>query len=223
MKILTSQEINDHSAYTLKGGLLGCTAGLATSALLFRFMPRRFPSFKPSQMTWSVKTAIFITPPTLLAAICAEEASNKFDANKYSGTWQDEEAQEKIAAWNKLSTTEKTVETLSNNKYKIITGIWATTLYAAWEIVNRDKIMNATQKAVQARMYAQFITVVLLLASVGLSTYEKKLNPNKDKKIESQRWENALKIAAEQEKVEKAQQTVFSNEERRDAKIFKYK
>ncbi|SMN21576.1 similar to Saccharomyces cerevisiae YNR018W AIM38 Putative protein of unknown function [Maudiozyma saulgeensis] len=222
MKILTSEEINAHSAYTLKGGALGAVVGLAGSAALFRFLPKRFPSFKPSQMTWSVKTALFITPPTLFTAICAEEASNRFDALKYSGNYQSEEAAEKQAAWDKLTRTEKTIESLNNNKYKIITGIWAASLYTAWEIINRDKIMNATQKAVQARMYAQFITVILLLGSVALSSYEKKLNPDKEKQIEKQRWANALRAAAEQEKLAAAQ-TTFSNEERRDAKIFKYK
>ncbi|CAB4255405.1 similar to Saccharomyces cerevisiae YNR018W AIM38 Putative protein of unknown function [Maudiozyma barnettii] len=222
MKILTSKEINEHSAYTLKGGALGALVGLAGSAVLFRLAPRRFPSFKPSQMTWSVKTALFITPPTLFTAICAEEASNRFDAIKYSGAYQSEEAAEKQAAWDKLSSTEKAVESLNNNKYKIITGIWAASLYSAWNIINRDKVMNTSQKAVQARMYAQFITVILLLGSVALSSYEKKLNPNKEKQIEKQRWANALKAATEQEKMSSSQ-TTFSNEERRDAKIFKYK
>ncbi|KAG0671752.1 Replication factor C, subunit RFC4 [Maudiozyma exigua] len=221
MKILTSEEINAHSAYTLKGGALGAVIGLAGSAALFKLLPRRFPGFKPSQMTWSVKTALFITPPTLFTAICAEEASNRFDALKYSGSYMSDEALERQAAWEKLSKKEQMVETLNNNKYKIITGLWAASLYASWEIINRDKIMNATQKAVQARMYAQFITVILLLCSVGLSTYEKKLNPDKAKHLESQRWANALKAAAEQEKMADAQ-TTFSNEERRDAKIFKY-
>ena len=59
--------------------------------------------------------------------------------------------------------------------------------------------MTGAQKAVQARMYAQFITVVLLLASLGLTAYEKKLEPNKAKKLEDQRWEKALQIAAEEE------------------------
>lgn len=221
MKILTSKEINEHSAYTLKGGAMGAVIGLTGSALLFRYLPRRFPAFKPSQMTWSVKTAIFITPPTLFTAICAEEASNRFDALKYSGSYQTEEAAERQAAWDKLSTKEKTVESLSTHKYKIITGIWAASLYTAWEIINRDKVMNTTQKAVQARMYAQFITVILLLGSVALSSYEKKLNPDKDKKLEAKRWEQALKAAEEHEKMDKAA-TTFSNRERKDAKIFKY-
>lgn len=84
MKLLTKEEIEAHRSHTLSGGIQGCVAGLAVSALMFKFLPRRYPSFNPARMTWSIKTALFITPPTLLTAICAEEASNNFDATMYS-------------------------------------------------------------------------------------------------------------------------------------------
>ena len=83
--------------------------------------------------------------------------------------------------------------------------------------------MTKAQKIVQARMYAQFITVGLLLASVGLSMYENKLHPNKQKVNEMRRWENALKVAEEEERREKeGRRTGYvSNEERISSKIFK--
>ena len=199
MKLLTTEEIREHQAYTLKAGAIGTALGLGVSALMFRYLPRRYASFNPKKMTWSVKTTLFITPPTLLAAIFAEEGSNRFDALRYSGDYHSGQSEQKRKEWESLTTTAKVVTTLSEHKYKIITSIWAASLYASWVIINRDKIMTGAQKAVQARMYAQFITVVLLLASLGLTAYEKKLEPNKAKKLEDQRWEKALQIAAEEE------------------------
>ncbi|CCF58678.1 hypothetical protein KAFR_0F00810 [Kazachstania africana CBS 2517] len=225
MKILTSDEIELQKYHTIKGGIVGAVGGLAVSGLMFRFLPRRYPKFNLKTMPWSVKTALFIMPPTVLTVICAEESSNKFDAMMYSSDYRSDRLLEEHKEWAQKSIKEKIISSLSNNKYKIITGIWAASLYASWEIINRDKIMTTTQKAVQARMYAQFITVVLLLASVALSQYESKLQPNKFKLLEQNRWENALKAAAEEEEEMQRQKTrsaLNSNEERKKAKIFKY-
>ena len=81
--------------------------------------------------------------------------------------------------------------------------------------------MTKTQKIVQARMYAQTLTVLLLLGSIGLSVYEDKLHPDAQKLERARRWERVLEQAEEEEA--KAKQAGFrSNEDRVKAKIFKY-
>lgn len=224
MKILTSEEIEAHRYHTLAGGLKGAIAGLVISGAIFKLGPMRYPKFNPKAMTWSIKTALFITPPTLLTAICAENASTNFDELMYGSGSESSQALEEHKRWKNLSLKHKIVESLSDNKYKIITGLWAASLYGSWVFVNRDKIMTKTQKAVQARMYAQFITVALLLGSMGLSMYEQNMNPGKQKQTEQRRWDRLLEEA---EKAEKAEQeraiTGFkSNQERVNAKIYKY-
>lgn len=225
MKILTAEEIDAHRSHTLAGGIKGALAGLLISGAIFKFAPMRYPKFNPKAMTYSVKTALFITPPTLLTAICAEEASNKFDELMYSSGPESTQAIEEYQRWKNLPLKQKFVEGLSDHKYKIITGLWAASLYGSWVMVNRDKIMTTTQKAVQARMYAQFITVALLLASMGLSMYEQSLNPNKQKNNEQRRWDRLLEEAEKEEKAEAARKTATgfsSNQERVNAKIYKY-
>lgn len=86
MKILTEEEIEAHHYHTLSGGVKGTVAGLVISGLLFRYAPVKFPKFQPKRMPWSLKTAMFITPPTLLASIGAEEASTSFDNMMYGST-----------------------------------------------------------------------------------------------------------------------------------------
>ena len=81
--------------------------------------------------------------------------------------------------FNSLSTSEKIYTTLGNHKYQIIIAAWAASLYGSWTLINRDKVMTTAQKAVQARVYAQAITVVLLLGTILLSLKEAEINKNK--------------------------------------------
>lgn len=123
---------------------------------------------------------MFIIPPTVLASICAEESSTRFEKKMYGG----EETKDILAEhqrWKQLPFSQKMVESLSNNKYKIIVASWAASMYGSWKLVDRDPYMTKAQKAVQARMYAQTLTVVLLLASIGLSMYEEKLASSRPK------------------------------------------
>ncbi|SCU87873.1 LAMI_0D07822g1_1 [Lachancea mirantina] len=221
MKILTEEEIETHYHHTLTGGIKGAAAGIIISGLLFKFAPMRFPKFNPAKMPWSMKTAIFITPPTLLMSICAEEASTNFDNMMYGAGSSSVDAIEEHKRWKNLSLQQKVVEGLSNNKYKVIVAAWAASMWGSWKFVDRDPIMTKTQKAVQARMYAQSITVLLLLGSIGLSMYEEKLHPDARKLERAHRWEKILK-QAEEEEARIEQSGSRSNEDRVKSKIFKY-
>lgn len=223
MKILSQEEIEAHKYHTISGGIKGAVAGFLVAGALWRFAPMRYPKFQPKSWPWSMKTAFWITPPTLLTAICAEEASNKFDNMMYGSGSESTDALEDHKKWKEMSTQQKAVEGLSNNKYKIIVGAWAASMYGSWVYVNRDKIMTKAQKAVQARMYAQFITVGLLLASMGLSMYERDLNPNKDQIREKQRWDRLLaSVEAEDRESREGAVGFRDNTDRVNAKIFKY-
>lgn len=223
MKILSQEEIEAHRYHTISGGVKGAIAGFIISGALWKFAPMRFPKFQPQRWTWSIKTAFWITPPTMLTAICAEEASNSFDAMMYSNESESQYALEQHKKWKEMSLQQKLVEGLSNNKYKIIVGAWAASMYGSWVMVDKDPIMTKAQKAVQARMYAQFITVGLLLASMGLSMYEKKLHPNKEQQREKQRWDRLLAdVEAEEHAAIEGKTGFTDNKERVNAKIFKY-
>ncbi|SCV03971.1 LAME_0H14708g1_1 [Lachancea meyersii CBS 8951] len=220
MKILTEEEIEAHHYHTLSGGLKGAAAGVLISGLIFKLVPVRFPKFQPSRMPWSLKTALFITPPTLLTSICAEEASSGFERMMYGSNATTNAAVEEHRRWKQLPWSEKLIESVSSNKYKIIVAAWAASMYGSWKFVDRDPIMTKTQKAVQARMYAQTVTVALLLGSIGLSMYEEKQHPDARKLEASRRWEKALERAEEEEALSH-QAGHRSNEDRVKAKIFR--
>lgn len=223
MKILSKEEIEAHSYHTISGGIKGAIAGFALAGAIWKLGPMRFPKFQPQRWTYSIKTAFWISPPTVLTAICAEEASNRFDEMMYSSGNESADALEQHKKWKGMSLQQKMVEGLSNNKYKIIVGAWAASLYGSWVFVNKDKVMTTTQKAVQARMYAQFITVGLLLASMGLNMYERRLYPNKEQQREKQRWDRLLaNVEAEENNRNEGVAGFRDNSDRVNAKIFKY-
>ncbi|CCE63010.1 hypothetical protein TPHA_0D03770 [Tetrapisispora phaffii CBS 4417] len=226
MKILTAEEIEGQRYYTLMGGLKGFLMGGAISFAGYKLLPRKFPHLNLKALPWSIKTGFSIVPPVALTAIMAEEGSNKFDQLTYGSGTASEDAIEDAKRWSNLSFKDRCLESFMNNRYKIVVGVWAASLWGSWELINRDKIMTVSQKAVQARMYAQFISVILLLGTMMISMYDNKLRPNQHELNEKKRWERVLKVAEESEK----EQREFlnwchgfaSNAERKEAKIFKY-
>ncbi|KAH3687995.1 hypothetical protein WICPIJ_001027 [Wickerhamomyces pijperi] len=191
MKLLTDDEIEAHWWATASGACKGLASGLLVSGAIFKLGPRKWPNF-PKNLPWSIRTAIFISPPTVATTIWAEEASNSFDRAMYSSDHDSKRLLEEHARWSKLSLGGKITNTLVEHKYKFIVGAWAASMYGSWVYVDKDPIMTKTQKIVQARMYAQFLTVLLLLGSIGLSIYDEKAHPENYNVEEKDDWKRIL-------------------------------
>lgn len=59
------------------------------------------------------------------------------------------------------------------NRYSIVFGSWVASMGIALGIVQRNPYLSGQQKLVQARVYAQGLTVAVLLASFMLETNDK--------------------------------------------------
>ncbi|KNZ51435.1 hypothetical protein VP01_3956g1 [Puccinia sorghi] len=68
-----------------------------------------------------------------------------------------------------LSSRDKLVKLLKDKKYEIVLGSWAASMIGSFGLVAAQP-MPFTQKLVQARMYAQSLTVAMILASAGLTS-----------------------------------------------------
>lgn len=179
MKLITEEEKSAHWDAVSVGGLKGAILGTAVSLGIFALAPSKYPGL--FKLPWSIRTAVFIIPPAFTTSVNAELCSSEFDYKMYSSESSQKRLLEEHRRWASLSTTDKVVETLNNNKYPIITGLWALSMWGSWVVVDRDPLLTKTQKFVQARMYAQFITVGLLLGSMALSMYEENLERTKGK------------------------------------------
>jgi hypothetical protein len=59
------------------------------------------------------------------------------------------------------------------NRYSIVFGSWVASMGIAFGMVQRNKYLTGAQKLVQARVYAQGLTVLVLLASFAFETNDK--------------------------------------------------
>ncbi|RMJ20582.1 hypothetical protein PHISP_08548, partial [Aspergillus sp. HF37] len=63
--------------------------------------------------------------------------------------------------------TERAMDFGRKERYKIVFGSWVGSMVAAFALVNRNKYLTGQQKIVQARVYAQFLTVGVLIATAA--------------------------------------------------------
>ncbi|GEQ66430.1 hypothetical protein JCM33374_g93 [Metschnikowia sp. JCM 33374] len=174
MKILDDEEKQSHWETVLVEGAKGTIIGAGLAALLVGGIKRRYP-LPYRNFSTSIKAAMWAMPTVSMAAFFADEGSVKFDEQIYRSEYLNKLEKERLDRWNSLSLGDKIFTKVNDNKYKIVVGAWAASLWGSWEIVNKDKYMTTAQKAVQARVYAQAITVLLLLGTLLLSMHERKL------------------------------------------------
>lgn len=197
MKIIDDEEKNAHFKHVLVEGLKGCVVGAGLAGLLVTTVKRRYPQ-QYMRYNASVKAAMWCMPTISVGAFFADEGSVKFDENMYRGDFLAKAKKEKEEQWAKLSTSDKIFTVANDNKYKIILSAWAASLWGSWTIVNKDKYMTTSQKAVQARVYAQAITVVLLLGTILLSMHERKLEAARPPPVPE--WKRFLEEQQEKKK-----------------------
>lgn len=59
-------------------------------------------------------------------------------------------------------------------RYKIVGASWVASMGIAFALVNRNKYLSGPQKLVQARVYAQFLTLGVLVASAAFEISDSK-------------------------------------------------
>ncbi|KAK6202441.1 uncharacterized protein RJT21DRAFT_112397 [Scheffersomyces amazonensis] len=216
MKIISDEEKQAHIAHITSEGIKGLVVGSLVSAGLFTYLKKRQP-VRFNSFNTSIKTAIFIMPTVSIGAFFADQGSWEFDKQMHQSEYSDKLILEEYRQWNNLSWSDKAFTSLDKNKYPIIVATWAASLYGSWVVVNRDKIMTGAQKAVQARMYAQGITIILLLGTVLLSMKEKEIEKKRPapipewKRIIMEREAEDSRVLAELKKQKEAKAALEQN------------
>ncbi|KAG8804531.1 hypothetical protein FRC17_005948 [Serendipita sp. 399] len=111
--------------------------------------------------------------------IWAERAGMAYDRRRYSLQHEEEAKQKQVVVREKQeaemkSSFETFKQVVNEHKYSVILGSWATTMGIAWTIINRDKYMTFSQKIVQVRMWAQGVTIAMILATAVASQAERR-------------------------------------------------
>lgn len=198
MKIIEDEEKQAHRTHIINEGAKGFVIGSFISAGAFLYLRSRHASAFARYNT-SIKTCIFTMPSVTMCAFYADQGSWEFDRKVHASSYSEQKVLAEYREWNRMTLGQKALLAVSNNKYPIILGAWAASMYGSWVYVNRDKIMTTSQKAVQARMYAQAITILLLLSTIILASKEQEINKDKPKPIPE--WKAILMQKEENERL----------------------
>ncbi|CAG8651796.1 hypothetical protein C2G38_1984497 [Gigaspora rosea] len=192
MKILTKEEEEEHYRATVKGGIKGAVIGLGAS-LGASLVAQRYSRFY-QHLTLPLKAFLVSSGTTAACIISAERAGLNYDRRRY-GLYQPVKVPHQ-----QLPTTRVVKDFISENRYSIVCGSWALCMAGSLAYTYRNKYLTFAQKVVQARMYAQALTIVMVLATAGLS-----MSSNQPKiTVGSDQWKEI--VAAEERKLNKIQE-----------------
>ncbi|KIX09732.1 uncharacterized protein Z518_00813 [Rhinocladiella mackenziei CBS 650.93] len=186
MKVLTKEQEREHYNATLKGGVIGTIGGLAVGTLGVVAAHRRYQFFR--NLTLPLKAFLVTSSGTFFGIVNADHYSRKYEAesNPLEMQYRQREAEKLEAEKAGKTWTERAMDFGRKERYKIVAGSWVASMAAAFAMVNRNKYLTGPQKIVQARVYAQFLTVGVLVATAAFEIA--------DSRNQTGRWEKVRYI-----------------------------
>lgn len=184
MKILTKEEEEAHYAAVVKGGLIGGTIGIGVGVGGVLFASRRYAAFRG--LTIPFRTFLITSAGTFGAIINADRWSMAFQKEQNPMNFYQDETQrvQQITRENQ-SAYERFMEYGKENRYSIVFISWLASMGLAFALVSRSP-MNTANKVVQARVYAQGLTLAVLIISAVFEM--------NDAKSGSGRWQTVMVI-----------------------------
>lgn len=167
MKILTKEEEREHYNATLRGGTLGTVVGLGLGYAGVSLASRRYRFMH--DLTLPLKAFLVTSSATFVGIVSADHFSRAYEAqrNPKQRAYEERREREREAELAGKTFTQRAMEFGKRERYKIVVGSWVASMFAAFAIVNRNKYLTGQQKLVQARVYAQFLTLGVLVASAA--------------------------------------------------------
>jgi hypothetical protein len=153
-----------------RGALEGAVASAAVAIPGFYYLHRKSAWYRSLPLPLRVAGVVMVVAP--LTSIQAERRSLEFERRQWSDSGKlelDRVAAEEEARFNALSTSDKAFDWAFRHQYSIILGSWALSMATAGAIVAKDKYLTLPQKAVQARMWAQGLTIGVLIVAGALT------------------------------------------------------
>jgi len=174
MKILTKEEEDAHYRYTVKHGIVGGLLGLGTGLASAFLLKRRYPFFRTLTVPFQ---AFYVTSVgTFFSIIEADRASRSFEAQRHAevNEYRDETARLIALARENRTEKEKIFDWFREHRYPIVTASWLASMGVSLGIVSRNKYLTKAQKLVQARVYAQGLTLLVLVLTAAFEVSDAK-------------------------------------------------
>ncbi|KAH8905923.1 mitochondrial hypoxia responsive domain-containing protein [Coniochaeta sp. PMI_546] len=185
MKVISKEEEKAHFNQVIKGGLIGGSISMALGLTGVVLASRRWTAFR--SLTLPFRTFLVTSSATAGAVITAERYSINFQRAKdpmsfYKDASQraDELARQQESSWKRF------VDYCRENRYTIVGLGWVASMAVAFTLVSRNRYLTTSQKLVQARVYAQGLTLALILAAGAFETADAKSGKG--------RWESVMVV-----------------------------
>ncbi|KAL1841967.1 hypothetical protein VTJ49DRAFT_6290 [Mycothermus thermophilus] len=189
MKVISKEEEQEHYSHVIRGGLKGGTIGLAIGLAGVWGASRRYPAFR--QLTLPFRSFLVSSAGTFGAIVIAERDGIRYQRSRDAMNNYLEEAHRQIedARLKQRTEMQRFLEWGRENRYTIVFVSWLAAMGAAMAIVGRSKYMSTSQKLVQARVYAQGLTLAVLIATAAFETADAKAGKG--------RWETVMVVDPE--------------------------
>ncbi|KAL7791324.1 hypothetical protein V8C37DRAFT_159581 [Trichoderma ceciliae] len=182
MKVLTKEEEAAHYGAVVKGGLIGGSLGLAIGVTGVIYCSRRYPTFRG--LTLPFRTFLVTSTGTFGAIVQADRSGVAFQKSKDPmNKYRDNSQRAHEIIRENESTYERFMSYGREHRYSIVCASWLASMAVAFAMVSRAP-MSTSQKIVQARVYAQGLTLVVLIVSAVFEM--------NDAKNSKGRWETVM-------------------------------
>ncbi|KAH9060877.1 hypothetical protein EDB87DRAFT_1612626 [Lactarius vividus] len=197
MKVnVTQEELEAFDRATIRGSIEGIAGGLAISLPASFAAQRYWPAYRALPLPLKALGVILIVGPTW--AIQTERRGVEFDEeHNWKGVGRqllDSAKAREVSEWDGLSSSEKFSKWVARHQYQVILGSWATSMAVAGTIIMRDRHQSNSQKIVQARMWAQGLTIGILIAT-GIVTHSQRAEAAKNNTVDHS-WRELLEAEA---------------------------
>ncbi|KAL1913612.1 Replication factor C, subunit RFC4 [Sporothrix stenoceras] len=188
MKVITKEEEKAHYDAVLRGGAVGGATGLALGLAGVTLASRRYAGFR--NLTLPFRAFLVSSSATFGAIIVAERNSIAFARSNDPMYGYKDESQRALSQMRSgESSKAKLLDWARENRYSIVVSSWAASLGIAMALVGRNKYLTTAQKIVQARVYAQGLTLAIILATATLEMSDAKKGKG--------RWETIMVVDPE--------------------------
>lgn len=186
MKVISKEEENEHYGVVVRNGLVGGSVGLALGLAGVWAGSRRYTAFR--QLTLPFRSFLVTSAGTFGAIIVAERASIRYQRSHDEMNNYLEATNRAAAEARRAEQTE--AQRLMNwgreNRYSLVFASWIAAMGIALAMVGRNKYLSTSQKLVQARVYAQGLTLAVLIATAAFETADAKAGKG--------RWETVMVV-----------------------------
>lgn len=189
-----------------------------------------------------MKAFLVTSSGTFVGIIAADHSSRQFEAErnvglKYLGEREERLRREELS---QMSLGNRIGAWAREEKYKIIGATWIASIVGSFVLVGRNPYLSGQQKIVQARVYAQGLTLAVMCASAAFEIHDQRKgqglldaakkgreaakevkNQPAEQQAHHQRHENADlwqdMVAAEEQKLKSRHKSLYNHEEKKGA------